>query len=123
MKIREAIEAFRKQVPNNKITDEELIRWLDQTDRQVKQEIIDIRYGAKDVVFNGYTIDTDWDTELIVPSPYDDSYISYLKAKSYLVINDMVKYNVAMAMYNNEISNWRNFYNRKHRSLPVPLKF
>lgn len=122
MTIREAINKARKVVPNNKFNDEELIEWLDRLDRQIKLEIIDIRCGARDVVFDGYDADTDESKQLLVPNPYDEVYVLYLKAQMHLYMNEFARYNSATESFNDMLGQFRNYYNRTHDSKNIRLK-
>lgn len=124
MTIIEAINKVDKIVPNNQYTRNEKIEWLNNIDHQIKQEIIDIREGAEEYKdFDGYTAETPEDTELIIGVPYDEFYIFYLKAQIHLYNGEMNRYNPALDTYTQMLGQWRNYYNRKHDDINVPLKF
>ena len=55
------------------------IAWLSTLDGIIKTEIIDTHEGADNVVFNGYKDDTDLNTILLVPAPYDEIYLFWLE--------------------------------------------
>ena len=63
----------------NSYTQLEKIRALSTLDGIIKNSIIDTHEGSEDVVFGGYTQETNLTTELLVPAPYDDIYLRWLE--------------------------------------------
>lgn len=123
MTIREAINAVNKIVPNNKFTDIEKTDWLSRLDNQIYKEIIDIREDKKAEDFYGYNCNTDENTQLLADFPYDELYIFFLKSQIHLYIGEMAQYSENVSVFNNMLSQYRNYYNRHHKFADVPLKF
>ena len=78
MTIMEAIQRINTVKPNG-YDQPQKIKWLSTLDGIVKEEIIDTHEGGENVAFDGYTVETNLLTELLVPAPYDDIYIRYLE--------------------------------------------
>lgn len=76
MKIIEAINQIDSQKPNTYSYNEKL-SWLSRLDFMVKRLIIDTHEGGDDVEFTGYDASTDQNTEMLVPAPFDEMYISW----------------------------------------------
>lgn len=117
MTIMEAIHRIGTVKPNG--YDQALkIKWLSTLDGIIKKEIIDTHEGAENVVFNGYTEETNLMTELIVPVPYDDIYIRYLEMQIDYANGEYGKYNNSRTMFNDAYSAFEKYYNREN----MPLK-
>ena len=109
MKIIEAISNL-DSLKQNTYDQPDKIRWLSSLDETVKKEIIDQYVGADQVIFNGYTIDTDVNTELLIPAPYDEAYLFWMEAKIDYANGEYGKYNNAMAMFNNVFDAFAKYY-------------
>ena len=94
------------------------IKWLNTLDGIIKKEIIDTHEGAENVVFNGYTEESNLLTDLLVPAPYDDIYIRYIEMQIDYANGEYGKYNNSKAMFNVAYSDFEKYYNREH----MPLK-
>ena len=117
MTIIEAIHRINTVKPNG--YDQALkIKWLSTLDGIIKKEIIDTHEGAENVVFNGYTEETNLLTELLVPAPYDDIYIRYIEIQIDYANGEYGKYNNSKVMFNVAYSDFEKYYNREH----MPLK-
>lgn len=116
MTILEAISRVDAVKPNS-YSQTEKIAWLSRIDATIKNEIIDTHEGAENITFNGYDNDTDTNTELLVPAPYDEVYIRYLEMQIDYANNEYGKYNNSMVMYNAAYSAYEKYYNRTH--MPV----
>lgn len=121
MKIIEAINKLDNSKPNTYTTPEK-IAWLSELDGRIKKEIIDTHEAAEEITFNGYT-DNDTDTELLVPSPYDDIYIRWLEAYVDYSNGEYGKYNNSMAMFNAKYSSYEKYYNRNHMPIGTKIKY
>ena len=113
MKIIEAITHIDAVKPNSYQLPEK-IRWLSEIDGLIKSEIIDTHEGGEKISFSGYTDDTDPNTELLVPAPYDEIYIRYLEMQIDYANNEYRKYNNSMMMYNTAYTTYLLHYNRNH---------
>lgn len=122
MTIEMAIAKINSLKPNN-YTDMDKLEWLSELDGHIKANIIDTHEGGDAVSFSGYNEDTDFETELIAPTPYDDVYIKWLESKIDYANNEYAKYNNSSAAYNNAYSAFERYYNRQHMPKATPLKF
>lgn len=122
MTILEAISRVDAVKPNS-YSQTEKIAWLSRIDATIKNEIIDTHEGAENIAFNGYDLDTDTNTELLVPAPYDEVYIRYLEMQIDYANNEYGKYNNSMVMYNAAYAAYEKYYNRNHMPLSKGNRF
>lgn len=122
MTILEAISRVDDVKPNS-YSQAEKIAWLSRIDATIKNEIIDTHEGAENIAFNGYEHDTDTNTELLVPAPYDEVYIRYLEMQIDYANNEYGKYNNSMVMYNAAYAAYEKYYNRNHMPLSKGNRF
>lgn len=115
MKIGEAIENARELMAGA-VSDETLLRWLSALDGQVKLEIIDTHAGGGEVLFTPYGEDTDTDTELLIPQPYDEVYRYFLEAQMLFANGELEEYNAVAARYEESYAAYAAWYNRTHMS-------
>lgn len=101
----------------------EKIKWLSELDGTVKNEIIDTHEGGEGVTFSGYTEDTNLNTVLLVPAPYDEVYIHFLEMRIDYANNEYGKYNNSMMMYNSAYSAFEKHYNRDHMPISRGSRF
>lgn len=119
------IEAINKidALKQNTFTQEDKIGWLSTLDGIIKSEIIDTHEGANKYTFSGYDESTPLDTELIVPSPYDDIYIKWLEAQIDYHNGEIGKYSNSMTMYNSAYSAFDRHYNRNNMPIGKGFKY
>ena len=124
MTIREAIETTDKLLPNQ-YTEAEKIRWLSQLDGLVHREIVLSHRGVTPgtEAFRGYKEDDDYDTELLVPYPYDEVYRWWLETKIDESNGETVKANIAGQKYNAAYQTYQDYYNRTHMPLSYGPRF
>lgn len=122
MTIIEAINRVDTIKPNS-YGQTEKIRWLSDLDGIIKTEIFDTHEGGEDISYSGYTADTALDTELLVPSPYDEVYIHYMEMRIDYTNNEYGKYNNSMVMYNTAYSAFERYYNRNHMPISHGQRF
>ena len=122
MTLIEAINRIDALKPNN-YTQSDKVRWLSNLDGVIKAEIIDTHEGGESVVFNGYTDDSPLDTVLLVPAPYDDIYLKWLENQIDYTNAEYGKFNNSALAFNNAYSAFERYYNRKHKPVPLKLKF
>lgn len=114
MTIMDAISGVDSLLPGNGVSESEKIRWLSRLDGNVMNTVISTHEGADGVQFEPYTDETDVDTVLLIPHPYDDAYIFLLEAMVHYVNGELVRYNNAMAQHVNQYEAYCNWYNRTH---------
>lgn len=117
MTIIEAINRIDALKPNT-YAEREKVFWLSLIDETIKREIIDTHEGAEAVTFTGYDEDTDMNTVLLAPSPYDELYLYWLESKIDYYNGETGKFNNSITMFNHMYEAYERFYNREH----MPLK-
>lgn len=113
MKIIEAINRIDTLKPNT-YSQAEKVAWLSSLDSLVKTQIIDTHEGGENVVFTGYTDETDMETELLIPAPYEEVYLMWLEVQIDYANREYEKYNNAVLMYKESFNDYSNWYNRTH---------
>lgn len=98
----------------NTYTNSDKIAWLSKLDSMVKRHIIDTHDGAESYSFKSYDDDTDLQTELLVPEPYDEMYLRWLEAQIDYANGEYGKYNNAILMFNTTYEGYANYYNRNN---------
>lgn len=114
MTIKEAINNVDKLV-HNAYTVTEKIAWLSDLDGMVKINIIDTHEGGQTVAFEGYTDNTDLQTELLVQAPFDKVYLWWLEAQIHKHNEETNRWNNAIILYNHELDAFASYYHRTHR--------
>ncbi len=113
MKLKEAIDRIDEMRPNT-APEEEKIRWLDTFDRTVRNEVIDAHDDAPETPFIGYNTESPYDTELLVPPPYDDVYIYLLESRIAYRLGEIGRYNNSAAMLQSVYDSFARDYHRRH---------
>lgn len=114
MTILEAINRVDTTKPNS-YTQTEKVDWLSTLDGIIKKEIIDTHEGGEAIVFNGYDSDTNLDTVLLVPAPYDDIYIRWLESRIDYAMGEYSKYNNSATAYNAAYQAYSSYYNSNNK--------
>ena len=122
MTIEQAIAKIDSLKPNT-YTDMDKLAWLNELDGRIKAEIVDTHEDADEVYYFGYNEDTDFETTLIVPPPYDDIYIKWLESKIDYANNEYAKYNNSTTALNSAYQAFERYYNRQHMPKATHLKY
>lgn len=122
MKIIEAITQI-DGLKHNTYSEAEKIGWLSRLDGMVKRLIIDAHEGGEDVTYTGYDVNTDLQTEMLVPSPFDEMYIRWLEAQIDYANGEYDKYNNSVLMYQTVYDGYANYYRRNHMPKGRKIKF
>ncbi len=119
------IEAINRidSLKHNTYSQSDKVEWLSTLDGMVKLHIIDNHEGADEVIFNGYDSDTNLDTELLVPAPFDSMYLRWLEAQIDYHNGEYGRYNNAILVFNTDFDGYRNYYNRNHMPTSVKMKY
>ena len=119
------IEAITKldELKFNTYSKTDKIEWLSRLDSAVKLQIIDTHEGRESVTFTGYDQETDMDTKLLAPAPYDELYLRWMEAQIDYHNGEYEKYNNSITMYNAAYTAFRNDYNRTHMPICKHMKF
>ncbi len=86
------------------------LAWLCGLDRRIHQEIMLPRECAPPEPEGPYTPDT----ELLVPAPYDDLYLLYIRAQNEFFRDQMDRGGNAFAMFNTAYERFAAWYIRTH---------
>ena len=122
MKIIEAINGSDALL-HNTYGQSDKVKWLSRMDAMVKKHVIDTHEGGEEITFSGYDDDTDLQTELLVPAPYDEAYLRWMEAQIHYHNGEYDKYNNAIEMFNTAYEGFKNYYNRTHMPKGTKLKF
>ena len=114
MTIIEAINEVDALLPGNGVSESDKRRWLSRFDGNIKASVIDTHEGGESILFTPYDDDTDADTVLLVPHPYDDVYVFLLEAMVHYVNGETARYNNAMAQHSAVFEEYKKWYNRTH---------
>lgn len=111
MTIRDVIERVNVLKPNQ-YGDETLVAWLSNLDGLIWQ---DVMRGYKDappapVVYSR----DDMEQKLLVESPHEEMYVTYLSAKIDYQNGEYERYNNTMMLYNTQLQAFYNAYIRMH---------
>lgn len=113
MTIQEAIDQVNDLKPNY-YSSEHKVRWLSRLDTQIRKEIIDTHEDAPEEDFAGYDSQTNTNTELLVPEPYDEVYIHWLSAQIDMNNAEYEKFNNDNALFAAAYNAYASAYNREH---------
>ena len=110
MTIREAISQLDSLCPNA-CSDTQKLAWLSCLDGLVDREIRQTHEPAPSP-FDGYTAETDRETELLVKAPYDEIYRSYMEKEIARANGESARYNAAVTIFNHLYLTYMDYYNR-----------
>ena len=122
MKIIDAISQIDDH-KHNTYSQADKIVWLSRLDAMVKRLVIDTHEGSEDVFFDGYDENTDLETELLIPEPYDEAYLKWMEAQIDYANGEYGKYNNSAEAYNELWKDYQNYYNRTHMPKGKKMKF
>ena len=115
MTINEVLNEVDNIAKNNAVDREQKIKWLDRLDKTIFNDLIQYKENQIES-FDGYTINTDEDTTLLVKSPYDELYVYYILAQINLVQQEVKYYNNNIAVYEDKYRNYRDYLNRSYKT-------
>ena len=117
MTIKECIDMVDNVKPNQ-YGIEEKVRWLSFLDGIIINDVIKTHEGYNNEYeeFDGYSEDR-LGTKLIVGSPYDSLYVSYLKMKIDEENGETARYNNSATMFNSYLTAFKKHYNKTHMPL------
>lgn len=121
MKIIEAINQI-DDLMRNTYSQNNKLKWLSSIDNLAKM-FIDAHEGAEEVTFTGYDENTDLQTELLIPAPYDEVYLLWMEAKIHYHNGEYGKYNNAIEVFNTAFEGYKNYYNRTHMPKGKSFKY
>jgi hypothetical protein len=101
MKLYECIEDVKEEKPNA-FSDEKLTKFINELEAMVQEYL-----GIEPKNRVEYDFDNDEDRELIVPSPYDSMYKSWLKAKIDYSNEEYYSYANNQAQFESDYEDWQ----------------
>ena len=108
---------------HNTYSQNDKVRWLSKLDGMVKKQIIDTHKCGHKVIFTSYDENTDINTELLIPAPYDDVYLRWLEAQIDYHNGEYDKYNNAIIMFNTAFEAYAAYYNQHHKPVSRGRRF
>ena len=122
MTIHNAINSI-DELMHNTYTQENKVTWLSRVDTMDKKLVIDTHDGGEDVSFSGYNEDTDLETVLLIPEPFDEAYLRWMEAQIHYHNGEYDKYNNAVVMFNTAFDAYKSDYTRNHMPLQSEKRF
>ena len=113
MKIIEAINQTDSLKPNTYSVKQKIL-WLSQLESMVKRLVIDTHEGGEKIPFDGFTENTDTQTVLFMPAPFDVAYLYWLEAQIHYANEDLDMYNSAMGMFHSVFATFKAHYKQTH---------
>ena len=120
MTILEAINTVDGMKPNT-VSLEQKRRWLAVLDRRITLDIH--AYFDECPTFAGYDEHTPNSTELLVPAPYDEMYLYWLRAQIDFINGEEERYNNEIAIFNTDLQQYERFYRQNHRTKTASPRF
>lgn len=114
MTINQAIMQVNELLENN-ISEDVKIKWLSDLDYGIFLDVILTHEVTGDVDFTPYDADTDRDTVLLIPAPFDGMYTAYLKMKINSELYEYARYNANREEFNAMLADFKAYYNRNYR--------
>lgn len=122
MKIAEAI-ARLDELKHNTYSYSQKVDWLSRLDAMIKKHIIDTHKGGEAVTFTGYTPETDPQTVLLAPEPFDEMYLRWMEAQIDYHNGEYGRYNQSIQMFKAEYNGYERWYNRGNMPIGGKMKY
>ena len=116
MTIRQAIDQT-DALKFNTYSNEDKVQWLSQLDWDVVRNVMETHEGGGQFGFFGYDRNTDPETVLLVPEPFDQMYLRYLESQIDYHNGEMERYNISAMLFNNQYEAYAKWYRRNN--MPV----
>lgn len=108
MRISQALSRIAAVKPSQ-YDDDTMVEWLSRLDETIRIEVMHL---DGDPV--SYDPEHDLERELLAPYPYDEVYISWLKAQIDLNNAEMARFNNDMLLYNTQYTALADWWVREH---------
>ena len=109
MTLLKAMETFDRE-RDNALSIETKVDWLSQLDMKISAEILADRGGEK---FEGYSLDTPFDSVLRAPDEYGEIYGLYLNMKLDYMNGEIARFNNSAMLFNRMFKELHDYINRK----------
>lgn len=115
MKVREAISTVDRLKPNA-YEDSDKLSWLNEIEQKIYNDIINRKDGEEETFTPYVTSDTQAgsETELKVPEPYSNMYVTYLSSKIDYHNQDFGLYNNSASLFNSLFDEYAAYYRRNN---------
>ena len=114
-----AIEAITRtdRMSPNQIADPEKLRWLSVLDGRVRRELWDTHYDSESASRQnesetGTILDPT--AELLIPHPWDETYLYWLAAMIDHTLGEIGRYNENIALFHSYYGAYADHYHRTH---------
>ena len=115
MKLTKAVQNFRELCPNPYST-EQLVSWIAELDGMAILDVFASREGRPvPEGWSPYTVQ-DMEKELLIPAPYDNVYMDWLKSKTDYW-QDESNYSNSSKVFNNGYMSFGDYWRRTHAPL------
>lgn len=112
MKLHDVIDRVDEIKPNS-VSMELKIAWLNEIEGLLYTEIL-LKHEGEEREMPEYDMDTDPDTELLVPTIYGDLYLFWIMSKIDLQNMELDKYNNDRTLFNNAYDTFSDYWTRTH---------
>ena len=113
MKLIEAIQKVN-DLKSNTYDQAHKVEWLSRLDSMVMRHVIGAHEGGEGITFSGYNEETDLETVLLVPEPFDEVYLRWLEAQIDYYNGEYGRYNNSMLAFDAVWNNYLNDYRKTH---------
>lgn len=116
MTLDKVIERVRNLKSGYDVSDEDIIRYINEVEMEIISNVISNREGDNEIVgtYGNYQLDTDRGFELLVPAPYDRIYEAYCAAQIDRNYEEAERYSVDMSVYNHLRQDFGAWWFRTH---------
>ena len=122
MTLRQAITRM-DNLKYNTFTLSQKLGWLSDVESRIHREILATHEGGPEEEFAPFTDDTDLDTQLAAPAPYDIVYLRQRETQIDYHNGEIDKYNNSSQLLNTAFAGFRRWYNRTHLPKTGSWKF
>ena len=103
----------------NTFTRAEKIDWLSAADWRIYREVLQPCLGEAVAPFSGYDENTDPETRLLAPPPFEELYLRWMEAQIDYHNGEYHRYNNAITLYNRLFSAFQSLFLQEHKP-PAP---
>ena len=116
MIIAKVIENVKRKKEGYDISDAQIIESISRIEGEIVEDVMKGREGEEAADgFAGYDADTDRNTELIAPAPYDRIYEEFAAAQIDMLYEDAQRYEMSAGAFNETLRELRRTWWRDHR--------